>query len=179
MHARFSGLSHPKHLATNEALLVLPTVGNAALVTISGQGSADGDWNVTTVSGGSLPTGYTAQVWWGSATVAAAFAVALAGDLGYPNAGYDIAGPTGVTYAPLFGYETFVTSIGTGFGARTMQNGGGSVLFQEILGRRAYTWAVAERATTSPPPVPLPAAAWLLLSGLGGLGFMGRRRKAA
>jgi hypothetical protein len=43
------------------------------------------------------------------------------------------------------------------------------------VGRFTNTWDY--KASVS--AVPLPAAAWLLLSGLGGLGFLGRRRKAA
>lgn len=40
------------------------------------------------------------------------------------------------------------------------------------------SWTLIE-GVTDPSPVPLPAAAWLLVSGLGGLGFLGPRRKAA
>lgn len=41
-----------------------------------------------------------------------------------------------------------------------------------------YSLVVNVRSTESvPPPVPLPAAAWLLLSGLAGVGFLGRRKK--
>ena len=34
-------------------------------------------------------------------------------------------------------------------------------------------------ATTTASPVPLPAAGWMLIAGLGGLGLMRRRKRAA
>ena len=53
----------------------------------------------------------------------------------------------------------------------------------DLIGRGgdllATTAASALRATESITPVPLPAAAWLLAMGLGGLGLMGRRRREA
>ena len=163
-------------------LLALPSVGHAALVTISGQGSADGDWNVTTVSATySGFAGAGTQVWWGNASLANVFSQTLAGALGYPNKFVDnFGGVSPESYAPLFAYQTSGGGCcGLLFDARAVRDNGNPTLFQDIINRGiVYKWAVAERVTTSPPPVPLPAAAWLLLSGLAGLGVVGRRKRA-
>ncbi len=67
-------------------LLAGPMSAQAVVISISGQGTdVDGLWDVTTVSGASLPSGYESQAWWGNSGVASIFASTLGDMLGYPN----------------------------------------------------------------------------------------------
>jgi hypothetical protein len=56
---------------------------------------------------------------------------------------------------------------------------GATVQFQYFSGRFPGTngWAIMQLDSMTPAPVPLPAAAWLMLSGLGGLGVFARKRR--
>jgi hypothetical protein len=68
---------------------------------------------------------------------------------------------SGTEYAPD---PSFAWAFGTDLGVQGFIGKGNGF----------YAWAV--RPGDVAPPVPLPAAAWLLLSGLGGLAALGRRR---
>jgi hypothetical protein len=68
--------------------------------------------------------------------------------------------------------SSFITNVPT--------NGkGGGLYFGTDIGLTNGTGATGDVASTSVTPVPLPASAWLLASGMLGLGFLSIKRKAA
>ena len=138
----------------------LPAWACAISVTITGEGSSDGTWDVTTVTGtfNTLQSQIEAQEWWGDKDLAIVFANELGASLGTPNAAF---GPY-FAYTP-WGYDNH----GTWFiGYRD-----GTALDWNILSTTSGTWAVAARAAV--PDTGSTAA--LLGAGVAALAFVRRR----
>ena len=82
------------------ALALLPAWACAVSITINGEGSSDGTWDVTTATGtfNALQSQLETQEWWGNSSLAGIFVGQVGSSLGSPNNVY------GSQFGPFFAY---------------------------------------------------------------------------
>ena len=161
----FDNLKKGVHLLKIGVLLaLLPAWACAVSVTITGEGSADGTWDVSTVTGtfNTLQVQIEAQEWWGDRALAIVFANELGASLGTPNNPLP-----GLYYGPYFGYDPY-GSYNTWFIAYRPPS---YVIDSSISNTFSGTWAVATRAAVPDSG----STAALLGVGVAALAFARRR----
>lgn len=140
-------------------------VANAAPITISGQGAADGNWDVTAFfcdrTTPECQAKLMSQIWYQNSPLAKVFAETTGLALGYLN---DTAPQA--DYTPFFNYLVAGTALGWGYS--TTFNPGNAVDYSG--GANAQYFSVAER-------VPEPGTLTLFGLALAGIGIL-RRFKA-